>query len=271
MRILGALATGVVVTTLGFGLITTTAAAQQLRGTPGAPNAVEFPNSRVLPTPQGAFQGTIMPSARESTPAWPPALGAPENAPNVLVILTDDVGFGAPSTFGGIIETPALERVAQAGLRYTQFHTTALCSPTRASLLTGRNPHSVGFGVISELSTGFPGYNAIIPAETATIAETLRQNGYATSWFGKNHNVPPWEASPVGPFTRWPQGMGFDFFYGFVGGDTSSWQPGNLFRNTTRIHPFLGQPGWNISTAMADEAIAHIRTCLLYTSDAADE
>jgi arylsulfatase len=260
MRIFGALVTGFVVTTLGFGLITTTAAAQQLRGTPGAPNAVEFPNSRVLPTPQGAFQGTIMLSARESTPAWPPTLAAPEDAPNVLVILTDDVGFGAPSTFGGIIETPALERVAQAGLRYTQFHTTALCSPTRASLLTGRNPHSVGFGVISELSTGFPGYNAIIPAETATIAETLRQNGYATSWFGKNHNVPPWEASPVGPFTRWPQGMGFDFFYGFVGGDTSSWQPGNLFRNTTRIHPFLGQPGWNISTAMADEAIAHIRT-----------
>ena len=158
-------------------LTSTEASAQQLRGTPGAPNAVEFPNSRVLPVPPGRFEGTIAPSARESTPAWPPTLGAPANAPNVLLILTDDVGFGAPSTFGGIIETPALERVAQAGLRYTQFHTTALCSPTRASLLTGRNPHSVGFGVISELSTGFPGYNAIIPPDTATVAETLRQNG----------------------------------------------------------------------------------------------
>jgi arylsulfatase len=260
MRIVRVLTAGVFATALTCCLLPPPATAQQLRGTAGAPNAVEFPNSRVLPVPQGAFQGTIMPSARDSMPAWPPALGAPENAPNVLVILTDDVGFGAPSTFGGIIETPALERVAQAGLRYTQFHTTALCSPTRASLLTGRNPHSVGFGVISELATGFPGYNAVIPAETATIAETLRQNGYATAWFGKNHNVPPWEASPTGPFTRWPQGMGFDYFYGFVGGDTSQWQPGNLFRNTTRIHPFLGQPGWNLSTAMADDAIAHIRT-----------
>ena len=260
MRRVGALATGVLLTALTFGAFTTVASAQQLRGTPGASNAVEFPNSRVLPVPPGGFPGVIAPSARDSTPAWPPTLGAPEAAPNVLVILTDDVGFGAPSTFGGIIETPALERVAQAGLRYTQFHTTALCSPTRASLLTGRNPHSVGFGVISEIATGFPGYNAIIPAETATIAETLRQNGYATSWFGKNHNVPPWEASPTGPFTRWPQGMGFDYFYGFVGGDTSQWQPGNLFRNTTRIHPFLGNPGWNLSTAMADDAIGHIRT-----------
>ena len=238
---------------------TAIATAQQLRGTPGAPNAVEFPDSRVLPAPPGGFPGIIAPSVQDSTPAWPPALGAPEGAPNVLLIITDDVGFGAPSTFGGVIPTPALDRVAAAGLRYTQFHTTALCSPTRASLITGRNPHSVGFGVISELSTGFPGYNAIIPAETATIGEIARQNGYATSWFGKNHNVPPWEASPTGPFTRWPVGMGFDYFYGFVGGDTSQWQPGNLYRNTTRIHPFLGRPGWNLTTAMADEAIAHIR------------
>ena len=259
MRILGPLATGVVAAIFTLALPAPPGSAQQLRGTPGAPNAMEFPNSRVLPVPPGRFEGTITPSARESTPAWPPTLAAPEGAPNVLLILTDYVGYGAPSTFGGIIETPALDRLAQAGLRYTQFHTTALCSPTRASLLTGRNPHSVGFGVISELSTGLPGYNAIIPSDTATIAETLRQNGYATSWFGKNHNVPPWEASPAGPFTRWPQGMGFDYFYGFVGGDTSSWQPGNLFRNTTRIHPFLGQPGWNLSTAMADEAIAYIR------------
>jgi arylsulfatase len=235
------------------------AGAQQLRGAPGSATAIEFPDSRVLPQPPAPFAGTVNPAARESTPAWPPTLGAPENAPNVLLIITDDVGFGSPSTFGGVIPTPTLDRVAADGLRYTQFHTTALCSPTRASLLTGRNPHSVGFGAVAELSTGFPGYNAIIGADTATIAETLRQNGYSTAWYGKNHNTPPWEISPAGPFDRWPTGLGFDLFYGFMGGETNQWEPGNLFRNTTRILPFEGQPGWNLTTAMADEAIARIR------------
>src|SRR5262245_49431097 len=205
--------------------LTTPGAYAQLRGTPGAPNAVVFPNSRVLPTPTPPFAGTIRPNARDSTAAWPPAVAAPENAPNVLLILTDDVGFGAPSTFGGVIPTPALDKVAAAGLRYTTFHTTALCSPTRAALLTGRNHHSVGFGNISELSTAYPGYNSIVPPEKACVAQTLRLNGYSTAWFGKNHNVPPWDANPVGPFTNWPIGMGFDYFYGFVGGDTSQWQP----------------------------------------------
>ncbi len=234
-------------------------AAQQIRGAPGAATAVEFPNSRILPQPPAPFAGIISPSARDSTPAWPPTLGAPEAAPNVLLIITDDVGFGAPSTFGGVIPTPTLDDVAEAGLRYTQFHTTALCSPTRASLLTGRNPHSAGFGVVAEFSTGFPGYNAIIGADTATIGETLRHNGYSTAWFGKNHNTPPWDISPAGPFDRWPTGLGFDFFYGFMGGETNQWEPGNLFRNTTRILPFEGQPGWNLTTAMADEAITRIR------------
>jgi arylsulfatase A-like enzyme len=215
--------------------------------------------SRVLPAPPAPFGGTINLSAHDSVPAWPPAVQAPQDAPNILLIITDDVGFGAPSTFGGVVATPALDQVAAAGLRYTQFHTTALCSPTRAALLTGRNPHSVGFGAVAELSTGFPGYNAIIGADTATIAETLRQNGYATAWFGKNHNTPPWEINPAGPFTRWPTGLGFDHFYGFMGGETSQWEPGNLFRGTTRILPFEGVPGWNLTTAMAEEAIAHIR------------
>jgi arylsulfatase len=237
----------------------TEAGAQQLRGAPGSPTAVEFPASRVLPPPPAPFAGTIAPSARESTPAWPPTLGAPEGAPNVLLIITDDVGFGAPSTFGGVIPTPTLDQVAQSGLRYTQFHTTALCSPTRAALLTGRNPHSVGFGAVAELSTGFPGYNAIIGADTATIAQTLRLNGYSTAWYGKNHNTPPWEISPAGPFDRWPTGLGFDLFYGFMGGETSQWEPGNLFSNTTRILPHEGRPGWNLTTAMADEAGARIR------------
>ncbi len=146
--------------------------------------------------------------------------------------MTDDVGFGAPSTFGGVIPTPALDRIAKMGLRYTQFHSTALCSPTRAALITGRNHHSVGFGVISEMSTGYPGYDSIIRRDSATIGRILRDNGYATSWFGKDHNTPAFQASQAGPFDQWPVGMGFEYFYGFVGGDTSQWQP-NLFRDTT--------------------------------------
>lgn len=233
--------------------------AQIITGTPGSPDATFTPNSKVLPAPVIPFKGVITPSALTSKEAWPPQLSGPKGAPNVLLIMTDDVGFGAPSTFGGVVPTPALDRVAKAGIKFTQFNTTALCSPTRAALLTGRNHHIVGSGVITEISTGFPGYNAIIPQNTATIGEVMRQNGYATSWFGKNHNVPPWEASPTGPFLNWPQGQGFDYFYGFVGGDTSQWDPGNLFRNTTRIQPQLGQPGWNLTTAMADDAIGYLR------------
>jgi arylsulfatase len=244
----------------GLALAAAAASAQQLRGTPGAPSAVMTPQGLQLPPPTPPFTGAILPNAVDSQPAWPPQIMPPARAPNVLLILTDDVGFAAPSTFGGVIPTPTLDAVAQSGLRYTTFHTTALCSPTRAALLTGRNHHQVGFGNIAELSTGFPGYNAIIPLETATIARILQQNGYATAWFGKNHNVPPWEASPAGPFTNWPVGMGFDHFYGFVGGDTSQWQPGNLFRNTTPIHPYIGNPGFNLITAMADEAITYIRS-----------
>ncbi len=182
----------------------------------------------------------------------------PKSVPNVLLIMTDDVGFGAPSTFGGVIPTPALDRIAKAGLRYTQFHSTALCSPTRAALITGRNHHSVGFGVIAEQSTGFPGYDSIIGKDTATIGEILKDNGYATSWFGKDHNTPEFQASQAGPFDQWPTGMGFQYFYGFVGGDTSQWEP-NLFRNTTAIYPYLGKPGWNLTTAMADDAIGWMK------------
>jgi arylsulfatase len=168
--------------------------------------------------------------------------------------MTDDVGFGAPSTFGGVIPTPALDRVAKNGLRYTQFCSTALCSPTRAALITGRNHHSTGFGVVSEQATGFPGYDSFLPKDKATIGRILKDNGYATSWFGKDHNTPTFQASQVGPFDQWPVGMGFEYFYGFVGGDTSQWQP-NLFRNTTAIYPYVGKPGWNLITAMADDAI----------------
>jgi len=169
--------------------------------------------------------------------------------------MTDDQGFGAPSTFGGVIPTPAMDRIAKQGLRFTNFHSTSLCSPTRAALITGRNHHSVGFGVIGELATGYPGYDSIIPIEKGTI---LKENGYATSWFGKDHSTPYYQSSQAGPFNQWPNCMGFDYFYGLVGGDASQWQP-NLFRNTTAIYPFEGNPGWNMETAMADEAIGYIK------------
>jgi len=150
-----------------------------------------------------------------------------------------------------------MDRIADSGLRYNNIHSTALCSPTRAALITGRNHHSVGFGVISEQSTGFPGYNSIIPEDKATIGRILLDNGYATSWFGKDHNVPAFAASQAGPFDKWPNGMGFEYFFGFVGGDANQWQP-NLFRNTTQIYPFNGKQDWNLVTGMADDAIDYL-------------
>ena len=221
---------------------------------PGSPNGTTTIDGRYLPNPPAEFGGVINFNITDSKPYWPPQIVPPKDAPNVLLILVDDCGFGGHSTFGGVIPTPACDRVAKMGLRYTAFHSTALCSPTRAALITGRNHHSVGTGVVVETATGFPGYNSIITKDCATIGETLKENGYATAWFGKEHNTPIWEASQNGPFDRWPVGMGFDYFYGFVGGDASQWQP-NLFRNTTPIEPYLGKPGWNLITAMADDAI----------------
>src|SRR6266403_3451216 len=246
---------------LGAGLLAlgcVAASAQQTTGVPGSPDATTTINGKQLPPPDPKFGGVIKDNALQSKPWWAPRVVPPKGAPNILLIMTDDVGFGAPSTFGGVIPTPSLDRVAQAGLRYTQFHSTSLCSPTRAALITGRNHHAVGFGVISEAATGFPGYNSIIPKDAATVGEILKENGYATSWFGKNHNTPSFVASQAGPFDQWPIGMGFEYFYGFVGGDTSQWQP-NLFRNTTAIYPFQGNPGWNLTTAMADDAIQYMK------------
>ncbi len=236
------------------------AQAQILTGPLGAPGTLEFLDSHVLPVPTPPFSGVIMPNFIDSTPAWPPTVSPPATAPNVLLVLIDDAGFGSNATFGGVVPTPALDSLAERGLRYTQMHNTALCSPTRAALLTGRNHHSVGFGMVAEGASGFPGYDTITGPETAHVAMTLKQNGYSTAWFGKNHNVPVWEASPQGPFDNWPIGQGYDYFYGFVGGDTSQWQPGNLFRNTTPIHPYNGQPGWNLVTAMADDCIDYINS-----------
>ncbi|MGO4670804.1 arylsulfatase [Bosea sp. 2RAB26] len=234
------------------------ALAQQVTGTLGSPSATTTLSGKQLPPPDPRFGGVINQKASESKAWWAPSIVPPKGAPNVLLIMTDDVGFGAPGTFGGVVPTPALDRIANSGIRYTNFHSTALCSPTRAALITGRNHHVAGFGVVGEIATGFPGYNSIIRKENGTIGTILRENGYATSWFGKNHNTPFYQASQAGPFDQWPTGLGFDYFYGFVGGDASQWQP-NLFRNTTPIYPFQGASDWNLTTAMADEAIQHMK------------
>jgi len=242
------------------------APAQQVTGVPGSPSATTTIDGKQLPAPPQKFGGVIKDTAAQSKPYWPPRVVPPKGAPNVLVIMTDDAGFGVPSTFGGVIPTPALDRIAKAGLRYTNFHSTALCSPTRAALITGRNHHSAGFGVVAEQATGFPGYDSIITKDKATIGRILKDNGYATSWFGKNHNTPEFQSSQAGPFDQWPIGMGFEYFYGFMGGDTNQWEP-NLFRNTTQIYPFQGQPGWNLTTAMADDAIDYINRMNALTPD----
>ncbi len=243
------------VAALALGAFGLSPAVAQITGTPGSPSAtITIPGDQ-LPAPPQKFGGVIKDTASQSKPYWPARVTPRKGAPNVLLIMTDDSGYGVPGTFGGVIPTPALDRIAQNGLRYTNFHSTSLCSPTRAALITGRNHHSVGFGVIAEQATGYPGYDSFITKDKATIGRILKDNGYRTSWFGKDHNTPAFQASQDGPFDQWPIGMGFEYFYGFVGGDANQWQP-NLFRNTTQIYPFTGKPGWNLTTAMADEAIA---------------
>jgi arylsulfatase len=241
-----------------FILTTVSSHGQQTTGKLGSPDATTTISGKQLPPPPPKFGGVIKETAKDSTPWWPPRIVPPKGAPNVLLIMTDDQGYGVSGTFGGVIPTPAMDRIAKAGLRYTQFHSTALCSPTRAALITGRNHHSVGFGVIAEQATGFPGYDSIIGPDSATIGRILRDNGYATSWFGKNHNTPSYQYSVAGPFNQWPVGMGFEYFYGFIGGETDQWTP-FLFRNTTQIFPWIGKPGYNLITDMADEAVKYMR------------
>ena len=211
-----------------------------------------------LPYPDSHFNGFVGSTYLDSDPAkFPQPVKAPKGAPNVLLILLDDVGFGQFSVTGGGVSSPAIEKLAKEGLIYNRFHTTALCSPTRASLLTGRGPQSSGTGIITELATGYDGYTGIIPQETATVAEVLRQNGYSTAWIGKNHNTPIWETSPNGPFTRWPTGLGFNYFYGFNAGDISQFEP-NLVENTNPVSRSK-DPNYHLSTDLADHAIAWIR------------
>jgi arylsulfatase len=245
-------------------------------GKPGSPDSTTTITGKQLPPPAPPFGGVIKDNAMQSTAWWPPRVVPPAEAPNVLFIMTDDAGFGVPSTFGGVIPTPTMDRLASEGLRYNRIFSTSLCSPTRAASITGRNHHSVGFGVIAEQATGFPGYDSVIGVDNATIGRILLENGYSTSWFGKDHNTPTYQASQAGPFDQWPTGMGFEYFYGFVGGDANQWEP-NLFRNTTQIYPWEGhegtlkmdrsdpkaeiwpvtgeEPSWNLISAMADDAI----------------
>jgi arylsulfatase A-like enzyme len=216
------------------------------------------PDDNVLPMPEPAFSGKIGRTVKDSTPDFPKGLEAPAGAPNILLILTDDVGFGATSTFGGPIQTPNFQRLADNGLRYNKYHTTALCSPTRAALITGRNHHSVASGVITEFATGYPGYNSLVPKSAGSVGAVLRENGYNTSWFGKMHNVPDWMSSQAGPFDLWPNGLGFEHFYGFLGGDSDQWHPA-LYENMTPIEPYLGNPDYILDRDLADKAITWMR------------
>ncbi|MBT8469352.1 MAG: sulfatase-like hydrolase/transferase [Myxococcales bacterium] len=221
--------------------------------------ASQQPNGNSLPIPLSPFEGTIGKTYEESEADWPRPPSAPDDAPNVIVILLDDVGFGQPSTFGGLIPTPHLDELASEGIRYNHFHTTAICGPSRAALLTGRNHHDSANGFLMEWATGFPNYSTMLPKDTATIGEVLRGNGYTTWWYGKNHNTPDWETTVAGPFDRWPTGMGFDYFYGFNAGETHQYYP-VIFENTVPVEPDeTPEEGYHFMSDMTDRAIARMK------------
>jgi arylsulfatase A-like enzyme len=219
------------------------------------------PKRDVLPIPDRPYDGPVYEDAKDPDAKFPPIepLRPPAGAPNVLIVLIDDAGFGSSSAFGGPCQTPTAERLAQDGLKFNRFHTTALCSPTRAALLSGRNHHSVGMGGITEIATSAPGYNSIRPNTCAPLAETLKLNGYSTAQFGKCHEVPVWETSPLGPFDSWPSGGGgFEHFYGFIGGETNQYYPA-IYDGTTPIEPDkTPEEGYHFTEDMTDKAIKWI-------------
>jgi arylsulfatase len=215
----------------------------------------------ILPIPDRPYTGLITYDAKDPDTSFPPIepLRPPEGAPNVLVILLDDVGFGASSAFGGPVNMPTAERLAQTGLKYNRFHTTALCSPTRQAMLTGRNHHTVGMGAITEGATSPPGYNSIRPNTCAPLAEILKLNGYSTAQFGKCHEVPVWQTSPMGPFQQWPTGSGFEYFYGFIGGETNQYYPA-IYEGTIPVEPDkTPEEGYHFTTDMTNKAIKWVR------------
>src|SRR5262245_8798938 len=215
----------------------------------------------VLPIPDRRPVTLTTYTAKDPDTKFPPItpLRPPTGAPNVLVVLIDDAGFGSSSAFGGPCQTPNAEKLAATGLKYNRFHTTALCSPTRAALLSGRNHHAVGMGGITEIATSAPGYNSLRPNTCAPLAETLKLNGYSTAQFGKCHEVPVFEATPIGPYDRWPTGSGFEHFYGFIGGETSQYAP-PLYDGTVPIQAEkTAEEGYHLTEDLADKAIAYIR------------
>jgi arylsulfatase len=212
----------------------------------------------VLPRPDFHFRGNVGRTYLDSgPPQFPQPVAAPKGAPNIVLILLDDAGFGQFSTFGGGVPSPTMDNLAAEGLRYNRFHTTALCSPTRAALITGRNHHSAAFAGITELATGYDGYTCILPRSCGTVGEVLRQNGYSTAWIGKNHNTPTWETSAAGPFDRWANGLGFDYFYGFNAGDMNHWNP-VLYENRNLV-PASTDPNYHLTEDIADKSIAWVR------------
>lgn len=252
VQLTNAAAISALVVALGFGM--GGAALAQ-----GAAQPSSGPDRTVLPPPATPFRGQIGQTYKDSTPDWAPALpmAAPAGAPNILLIVLDDVGFGHLGSYGGPVETPNLDRLAADGLRYNSFHTTALCSPSRGALLTGRNHHAIGLAAITEAATGFPGSYGNIPKSAATIAETLKQNGYNTFAVGKWHLAPYTAYTAAGPFDRWPLGMGFERFYGFLGGETDQWAPLLVRDNTFVDAP--SRPGYHLTEDLVDQTIAYIR------------
>ncbi|MFW1533308.1 arylsulfatase [Vibrio parahaemolyticus] len=222
-------------------------------------SAAEQVDRSSLPIPLSAFKGKIGKTYKDTTYDWQHNAKPPKDAPNVIVILLDDVGFGQTSTFGGLVPTPNLDKLANEGLKYNRFHTTAISGPSRAALLTGRNHHDTGNGFLMEWATGLPNYSTMMPRDTATIGRVLQGNGYNTWWYGKNHNTPDWETSVVGPFDRWPTGMGFDYFYGFNAGETNQFYP-TLFENTTPVEPDkTPEQGYHFMADMTDRAISRMQ------------
>jgi arylsulfatase A-like enzyme len=232
-----------------------------------SPNQEQSPPSKgnggldrtVLPIQEPTYPPQTELDARKATAPKRFQVSAPEKAPNVVIVLIDDIGFGHSSAFGGPIQMPTLEKLAANGLKYNRFHTTALCSPTRTALLTGYNHHSNNAGAIMEVATGFPGNTGIRPQSITPAAEVLRLNGYSTAAFGKYHETPPWEGSVSGPYDRWPTGSGFDKFYGFIGGETNQWHP-MLYDGTTRVYPNVKDPDYHFTNDMTNQAIAWMNT-----------
>jgi arylsulfatase len=223
----------------------------------GFPTVVD---ESTYPKPPHRFeQARIGMTWESSRPDYPPMPRAPGHAPNVVIVLLDDAGYGVASAYGGLVRTPTAEKIAQQGLQYCQFHTTAICAPTRAALLTGRNAHSVSQGIVAEYATGYPGYTGIIPRSTALLSEILSPNGYATGWWGKNHNVPDNCMGPAGPFDNWPLQRGFDYFYGFLGGETDNFYPALVRGNTQVDPPKKPEEGYHLTTDLADDCITWMR------------